>query len=258
MLTRMQKIALKTALREAGIRRARAAAAASKTKRPAASKAKRQGVKAPAPATTLPAARSLSSNIERDLAAIPRHSVRLALEIGCFHGETTNLICDGWLVPGEGRIVAVDPLVDGQYVPVEEDADEALRRKHRDVWSSSFSKQFDIFRRNVARNQHRVELMRTTSDAAYPSLRATNEGAFDLIYIDGDHRSEAVWHDAVNCFALCKIGGHILFDDYHWGEKRFDPSLTPKPAVDRFLREYKGRVRLVSSGRRVLVLKISE
>jgi hypothetical protein len=204
--------------------------------------------------TKLPAAMSLSSNVEIDLRRIGRHTVHLALEIGVYHGVTTNLICDKYLAPG-GKMFAVDPLVDGLYIPVE--TDEAVR-KINSTRRLRFTKQFDVFSKNTERNRDKMELLRMTSDQAFPRLHAEHNGQFDLIYIDGDHRAAAVWEDAVHCFELCKIGGYILFDDYEWELGRLDPVMTPKPAIDQFLREYSDKVECLHKQWRVLIRKRSD
>ena len=68
---------------------------------------------------------------------------------------------------------------------------------------------------------------------------------FDLIFIDGDHSTEAVANDFKLSKDLLKIGGFILFDDYNWIPKHDRQNLTknqmPKPqvkiAVDKIIRE---------------------
>jgi predicted O-methyltransferase YrrM len=37
----------------------------------------------------------------------------------------------------------------------------------------------------------------------------------DLAYIDGDHATESVKQDATLVFPLVKVGGYVVFDDYH-------------------------------------------
>jgi predicted O-methyltransferase YrrM len=70
---------------------------------------------------------------------------------------------------------------------------------------------------------------------------------FDLIYIDGDHRPESVYIDAIHSFELCKKGGFILFDDYEWNDTGI--------GIDRFLEEYKDRYILHIKSGQVLIQK---
>lgn len=131
-----------------------------------------------------------------------------ALEIGCFEGLTSTYICDHLLNP-EGRMICVDPLTD-EYLPGHED-------------NNLFVGQYERFVRNTKGKP--IELIRKKSIDAYHELR---DYRFDFIYIDGDHRENEVYLDAVNCFTLLKVGGHMLFDDYEWREET-------KRGIDRFL-----------------------
>ncbi len=73
---------------------------------------------------------------------------------------------------------------------------------------------------------------------------------FDLIYIDGDHRPDSVYIDAINSFELCKSNGFILFDDYDWNDTGV--------GIDRFLNEYKDMYKLHIKIGQVLIQKLSD
>jgi len=45
-------------------------------------------------------------------------------------------------------------------------------------------------------------------------------GAFDFVYIDGDHRAPTVLCDAVDAFRRLLPGGIMAFDDYTWESER--------------------------------------
>jgi len=45
-------------------------------------------------------------------------------------------------------------------------------------------------------------------------LATYNDGFFDVIYIDGDHRYEGCKKDAVEAFKKLKVGGLLVFNDY--------------------------------------------
>ena len=79
---------------------------------------------------------------------------------------------------------------------------------------------------------------------------------YDFVYIDGDHTEAAVWHDAINGFRALKIDGILAFDDYTWGAGLEDQSLTPAPAIDKFLEEYDGYYSLLEKGGQVWLRKI--
>jgi Methyltransferase domain len=57
----------------------------------------------------------------------------------------------------------------------------------------------------------RVRVHRARSDVVLPGLP---DGAFDLVYVDGDHLYDAVLHDLTLGFARLRVGGLLLADDY--------------------------------------------
>ena len=52
----------------------------------------------------------------------------------------------------------------------------------------------------------------------------------DFIYIDGDHRTNAVYNDISESYERLNDGGTILGDDYSWG--------TVKDGVEKFSKEF--------------------
>jgi len=59
--------------------------------------------------------------------------------------------------------------------------------------------------------------------------------SFDLVYIDADHRSFAVFADACTAWCLVKKGGYMLFDDTGEDYWRNADGDGPLRAVRRFL-----------------------
>jgi FkbM family methyltransferase len=155
-------------------------------------------------------------------------AVNFALEIGCFEGLTSNYICDHLLVPG-GRMIAVDPLTD-EYLPGHED-------------NNLFIGQYERFLKNTQGQP--IELVRSTSAEAFPYLK---QYLFDFIYIDGDHRKEAVYNDAIESFQLLRRGGHMLFDDYGWRDET-------REGIDQFLHEQAKRIQVLIKDYQVLIKK---
>jgi len=75
------------------------------------------------------------------------------------------------------------------------------------------------FARNLAKTpagNHTLALRGPSSVSlvALSSLQRNLLGAFDFIYIDGDHSSSQVLTDAVLAFRLLRTGGIMAFDDY--------------------------------------------
>jgi hypothetical protein len=201
---------------------------------------------------------SLSQQIDLDIDPfVNGKRVELILEIGVAQGGTTNIFCEKYLIETGGKVVCVDPLLDGIYVP-SEPGSGGYHPEHHARWKKTFAKQYDHFVRNTFHNSNKIQLMRMTSSEAFPELLEKYEGKFDLIYIDGDHRSRAVWNDAINSFKLCKVGGYILFDDYLWKLPHMTLDQTPKPAVDRFISKYRNSIEVLKKGWRVMLRKVAE
>jgi FkbM family methyltransferase len=164
--------------------------------------------------------------------------IDLALEVGCFEGRTTRWIGENMLLPG-GRVVCVDPLED-QYLT--ENLDEAAVKMNAEL--PYFKNQYLRFVRNT--KHITVNLIRKRSVGAYPELAALR---FGFIFIDGDHREEAVFNDGMQCLDICRVGGHILFDDYTWSE-------GTKRGIDRFLEAKRFCIQIIKIDYQVLIKRI--
>lgn len=68
---------------------------------------------------------------------------------------------------------------------------------------------------------------------------------FDLIFVDGSHRSGDVIVDAFKSFELLEVGGVMVFDDYFWKYYR-EPKDNPAAAINAFLRLKRGSYELVA------------
>ncbi len=116
-----------------------------------------------------------------------------------------------------------------------------------DPWRSTDGASEDTFYRyqkNVKKFKKRVKIFRNFS---FEILGKFNNSSFDCIYIDGDHKSIAVIHDAVLSYNLIKNDGLIIFDDYLGGDRS---EQFPKPAIDFFHKLYadSGSVSLIYDG----------
>lgn len=152
------------------------------------------------------------------------------LEIGCFEGLTSRYICDN-LLNKEGRMIAVDPLTD-EYLP-----------GHKD--NAMFVGQYDRFTRNT--KGYPVELIRKPFADAFEQMKHYR---FGLIYVDGDHREDAVYQDAGMAFYLCLVGGYIIFDDYDGYDE------GTKRGIDRWASEIpSNKMTVVKRGYQLVVQK---
>ena len=169
-----------------------------------------------------------------------KKSLEFVLEIGCFEGLTTRYICDELLKPG-GRMIAIDPLTD-EYLTTGDEQAKAINSECEGM----FTGQYGRFIRNT--QDYPVELLRMTSREAL-TKKGFIHYRFDLIYVDGDHRSQEVYNDGLIAFEICRKGGWILFDDYGWRQDTAD-------GIEKFLSEYRDYIEVIVRGYQILVQKL--
>jgi hypothetical protein len=159
--------------------------------------------------------------------------VKHALEIGCYQGTTTNLLCDTFTKSSNvfESITCMDPW------------DDDYRELGNVPWHPNWNGQYQMFIKNTSRISALVNVRRGQSQQLLKEMPC--EPTFDFVYVDGDHTEEGTWQDAINALPRTCKGGYILFDDYLWGEYEKQPELTPKRAVDRFVAEFKDSVEVV-------------
>jgi hypothetical protein len=121
-----------------------------------------------------------------------------------------------------------------------------LRLTVIDPWAYTDGAGEDTFARfsgNVLPFRDRLTVLRGKSQL----MRQLPCDTFDLIYIDGEHTSAAVMHDAVLGHELLKPQGLLIFDDYLGGDRSV---AFPKPAIDLFHAAYghAGKAVLLSDG----------
>lgn len=169
----------------------------------------------------------------------------LSLEIGCFEGLTSNYIVDNLMSPKD-ILICVDPLTDKYLNTDLTDNDIELNETEY----SFFEGQYDRFISNVGEHikSGKIILYRDLSINVYHKLEKDFGKNFSFIYIDGDHRPESVYIDAINCFYLCKKNGYILFDDFLWKDTRL--------GIDKFVEEKFDELKIVQKGEQLLIKKL--
>lgn len=159
----------------------------------------------------------------------------LILEIGGHEGYTTKYMCEKMLNTDntDARVIVVDPLYD--YYVVDDP------RYHPE-----FKHQYQRFKRNTRGIP--VELKRGESKDELPKLHAMR---FSFVFVDGNHYPDWPYHDLCWAFAITKIGGFILADDFNlWAE-------DTKASIDKFLIEFQGHYEIVQKNYQVLIKKTS-
>jgi hypothetical protein len=175
-----------------------------------------------------------SDNLSEDIKNAVTFDISLpinSIEIGCFEGIGTQKIVDTLCHHPESRVTCIDPF-DDVYI------------KGYDLYNKSrphFNKQYDRFIHNTQSISHKIILKRGYSNDILKQLN----GTYDFIYIDGDHRADVVYIDAVLSFQLLRVNGVILFDDYFWVEEDGD---GPKLGIDRFVEENRESIEIISDG----------
>jgi hypothetical protein len=136
-------------------------------------------------------------------------SARRVCEIGVAYGyHAESLLLENELT----LYIGVDP-----YQP-NYDPEDSFSRDVEALFSNRQGKPFDILFQTVA---HRLNdrgngvgtLLRMKSSEAAALFK---DGTFDLIYIDGDHRPQAVYDDIHGWFSKVRRGGILCGDDVNW------------------------------------------
>jgi predicted O-methyltransferase YrrM len=167
---------------------------------------------------------------------------KTVIEIGLFEGNTTfnmaQFIASHY---PDYKHYAIDPY--GESDDLEKDVVESAEA---------------LFRSNLAEFEYKdnIEFINQTSHDALIDLYNRGVRA-DLIYIDGDHRANAVLEDLVLSYNLLNPGGIILCDDcVAWRHERLQDN--PKLAVDAFIACYwdKMAVEQLPNGYQVALRKL--
>jgi hypothetical protein len=112
------------------------------------------------------------------------------LEIGPYEGRSFLWVMDNILTHPSSRAVAIDTF--------------------DKIFDSDPEQQFT----DNLRRAGRLSSVRIIKGFSQEKLRSLALNSFDLIYIDGDHRSKGVLMDTLLCWDLLKEGGILIFDDY--------------------------------------------
>lgn len=107
---------------------------------------------------------------------------------------------------------------------------------------------------NLVEFGERVEKLKDTSARALARLQAQGRH-FDLVYVDGSHRSADVELDATLSWPMVREGGLVIFDDYEWSLAP-EPTERPKLGIDTFLSGRTGEYRELHRGYQLIVEKI--
>lgn len=109
------------------------------------------------------------------------------------------------------------------------------------------------FDSNLSNYGDRCEKIKSRSIPALDQLAQANR-KFDIVYIDGDHRRNAVLIDSLLCWKMVNPGGLVFWDDYLWGKDYPEPE-RPKGGIDAFLALHENEYVLRGTGHQIVVQK---
>ncbi|MFE1748210.1 class I SAM-dependent methyltransferase [Coleofasciculus sp. H7-2] len=86
-------------------------------------------------------------------------------------------------------------------------------------------------------------------------LRSLPLDFYDFVYIDGSHIASDVLEDAVLSWALVKVGGMIIFNDYDFifADNNLQNS---KVGIDAFVAVFYGKIKLIHKSHQILLQKL--
>jgi hypothetical protein len=110
-------------------------------------------------------------------------------------------------------------------------------------------KRFDA---NLAPYGRRMRKIKSRSAPALDALYHAGE-SFDLIYIDADHRCDAVLADSALSLRILRPNGILIWDDY----QLHDLVDRPGPAIDAVLALHQSKLKVLHKGYQVIARKAS-
>jgi predicted O-methyltransferase YrrM len=155
------------------------------------------------------------------------------LEIGVYEGRASIWMLENVLTHETSRLTALDIFTS-----------EQIRRRWLD---------------NVEKSG-RANSVTTIKGYSQITLRDLPVNSYDIIYIDGSHTADDVLADAIQSWALLKVGGTLIFDDYTWDGSYFAGNgshlpevLLPRLAVNAFVNTHRSYLNVVYSGLQLVV-----
>lgn len=164
-----------------------------------------------------------------------KENINKILEIGSYEGQSALFFLKYFI---NSRITCVDIW-------------QNQNQNYKNIDFNNVEKNFD---KNLEKYQERIIKFRGSSNDFFEKNEVKD---FDLIFVDGSHYMDDVYQDAINSFKNLKLNGYVLFDDYLFKYK-LKKNSHPLFAINKFLIEYKKKIKIIAIYRQVLVKKISD
>lgn len=156
------------------------------------------------------------------------------LEIGVYEGNCMKYMFDNILSP-LSKAFCIDPFENSKTHP----------------------DSYNTFILNLNNYLNRLTIIKGFSQYELSKLQKNH---FDLIYVDGDHTSLAVFTDGILSFPLLKVGGIMVFDDYLWDyfNKDLNDLRQPYTGINLFCDLYKDKIEIVVKNWQIILRKLSD
>lgn len=161
------------------------------------------------------------------------------LEIGVADGGNAIYVADSFCKHPESKLYCVDPWTDYEEYP-------EYKGEQEIGWQN--------FNTNIQNSRHYPKFVvhRGFSDTIVPTF---SDKFFDIIFVDGNHETEYVYHDGQMALDKVKLGGYIIFDDYSYTWEQ-----TVK-GIEMFLDNYSRNIRVLMKDKnrnQCIIQKISD
>jgi predicted O-methyltransferase YrrM len=167
------------------------------------------------------------------------------LEIGVHEGRSACWFLDHLLTPADARYIGIDAWDIEQFPQHIYPRTNRSRRKMAKIEQRA--------RRNLTRFGERVVLHKGISADILRSHREEWWNKFDLIYIDGSHKTRECLIDSMQSWLMLKVGGAMVWDDYLMRGRT-----SVQEAVDEFLVRKEGKHEILWQREQLGVRKIAE
>lgn len=162
------------------------------------------------------------------------------LQIGAFTGDASKWLMDNIITDKSSYLTDVDTWSGS--------ADEPIH--------NSFN--WDDVEKKYDESVSGYENVKKFKGTSYDFLLSAKDNFYDFIYIDGDHRAESVFKDAVMSWSKLKVGGTMAFDDYTWKAYPDLEWMKPRSAIDKFTEMHFEKIETINIGHQYWIKKKSE
>lgn len=128
-----------------------------------------------------------------------------------------------------------------------------------DIWSTDKNEKyynkynkFEVIEKNFNFNvkffKKRLKKIKNYSQLFFRN----NKDNFDIIYIDGGHKGNVVYQDAINSYNFLKKNGIIIFDDLLWNEYKKN---NPISGIEKFIKLEKKGIKIIFASNQLIIQK---